>query len=126
MGDGEIVSMFECLACGGFDSHARGDARQDDTSHSAAAQLQVEVGSKKRAPLAFGDQDVTGLLVEPIIEFGVVRREWPGRARTGDAEAQAIWCGKYRQLAGCQLAEQANQCKKERRNRSHGESVRTI
>ena len=40
-GDGDIVSMFKCLARGGFDSHAGGDARQHDTSHSAAAQLQV-------------------------------------------------------------------------------------
>ena len=89
-GDGDIVSMFKCLACGGFDSHARGDAGQDDTSHSAAAQLQIEVSSKKRAPLAFGDQDVAGLLVEPILEFGIVWREWSGRASSDYAQAQSI------------------------------------
>jgi hypothetical protein len=40
-GDGDIISVFECLARSRLDSHAGGDAREDDTSYAAAAQLQV-------------------------------------------------------------------------------------
>ena len=49
-GDGDIIPVFESLARGGLDSHAGGDTGQDDTSHAAAAQLQVQVSPKECAP----------------------------------------------------------------------------
>jgi hypothetical protein len=87
--------MFECLSRGWLNTHTRCDSGEDNAGDLAPAELQVEVGSKERAPLSFGDQDIVRLLVQGSLDFGVVRREWNDRPRVGYPQAQTIRAGGW-------------------------------
>lgn len=56
-----MVAAFVGVAGGGFDADVGGDAAENDGLDGATAQLQVQFGAVKGAPLMLGDEEVAGL-----------------------------------------------------------------
>jgi hypothetical protein len=61
LGEDKLVAAVERSARCGFDSEVRGDSTQDDRSDIASAELLIQIGSIKGAPLAFGDDEIAHL-----------------------------------------------------------------
>src|SRR5580704_18279910 len=59
-----VIVAFVGVAGGGFHADVGGDAAQDNGTHAAAAELEIQVSAVKRTPLAFGDAEVARLRIE--------------------------------------------------------------
>ncbi len=91
----DLVVAFPRIACGRLDSEVRRDPAQHDRLDAAPAQLQIEIRSVERAPLALRDDDVAGARSDLRDEVRPVGCELGGRIRRIDGlleRVRAIRC----------------------------------
>jgi hypothetical protein len=75
------VASVVRLASRGFYARTGGHARENNLRHTFCLQLSFQVGVRKGAPGAFGDEDVVGLLMQFGNQFTEVGGKLPVPSR---------------------------------------------
>jgi hypothetical protein len=80
-GERHIETRFIRLASRGFYARTGGHTRENNLRHSSCLQLSFQVGVRKGAPGAFGDEDVVKLLMQFGNQFTEVGGKLPMPSR---------------------------------------------
>jgi len=80
-GERHIEPRFVRLASRGFHTRPGDDARENNLRHTPCFQLSFQVGVRKSAPGAFGDEDVVGLRMQFWNQFAEVGGKLPMPSR---------------------------------------------